>query len=141
MCLEEVMHWFPATRELYCINFRRAPAQAMPGSLLMRRGLPVAYPESGPNAERGEDTEIAVQLSALGAFRAAPGHAHLYVYRCHGANTWNDAHHRMLARELSLSKALLARREAALSAGLAPIDFGPGPVVVTGYNGAAFTLR
>ena len=70
-----------------------------------------------------------------------PGAVATFHLNNHGANTWNDAHHRMLARELSLSKALLARREAALSAGLAPIDFGPGPVVVNGYNGAAFTLR
>jgi len=46
----------------------------------------------------------------------------------------------MLARELSLSKALLQRREAQLRAGLAPIDFGPGEVTVAGYNGVAFTL-
>jgi glycosyltransferase involved in cell wall biosynthesis len=140
MCLEEVLHWFPATRTLHCINFRKTPARAMPGSLLMRRGLPVAYPETGPQAERGEDTALAVQLHALGALGAAPGHAHLYVYQSHGANTWSDEHHRMLARELSLSKALLQRREAQLRAGLAPIDFGPGPVTVTGYNGAAFML-
>jgi glycosyltransferase involved in cell wall biosynthesis len=110
------------------------------GSMLMRRGLPVAYPEDGPKAERGEDTALVVQLHALGAFRAVAGHAHLYVYQSHGANTWNDEHHRMLAKELSLSKALLQRREAQLRAGLAPIDFGPGEVTVAGYNGVAFTL-
>ena len=140
LCLEEVLHFFPATRTLYCINFRKTVPQAMPGSMLMRRGLPVAYPEDGPKAERGEDTALVVQLHALGAFRAAAGHAHLYVYQSHGANTWNDEHHRMLARELSLSKALLQRREAQLRAGLAPIDFGPGEVTVAGYNGVAFTL-
>jgi len=140
LCLEEVLHYFPATRTLHCINFRKTLARAMPGSLLMRRGLPVAYPETGPQAERGEDTALAVQLHALCRFGAAPGHAHLYVYQSHGANTWSDEHHRMLARELSLSKALLVRREAQLRAGLAPIDFGPGEVAVVGYNGVAFTL-
>jgi glycosyltransferase involved in cell wall biosynthesis len=140
LCLEEVVHWFPATRTLHCINFRKTAPQAMPGSLLMRRGLPVAYPDTGPRAERGEDTDLALQLRALGGFRAAPGLAHLYVYQSHGANTWSDEHHRMLARELSLSKALLQRREAQLREGLAPIDFGPGEVTVVGYNGVAFTL-
>ena len=140
LCLEEVLQWFPAAGSLYCINFRRTEARAMPGSLLMRRGLPVAYPETGPKASHGEDTALAVQLHALGGFSAAAGHPHLYVYRSHGANTWNDDHHRMLARELAVSKALLVRREAALRDGLAPIDLGPGPVDVTGYNGVAFTL-
>ena len=50
-------------------------------------------------------------------------------------------HHRMLARELAISKALLRRREAQLRAGLAPFDFGPGAVPVQGYNGLAFTLN
>jgi glycosyltransferase involved in cell wall biosynthesis len=140
MCLEETMHYFPATRSLTCINFRKAPPQAMPGSLLMRRGLAVAYPETGPNAERGEDTDLVAQLRALGGFRAAAGHAHLYVYQCHGTNTWSDEHHRMLVRELALSQALLRRREARLREALAPIAFGPGPVTVAGYNGVAFTL-
>jgi len=140
MCLEEVLHYFPAERTLHCINFRKTVTQAMPGSLLMRRGLPVAYPEDGPWAERGEDTALVGQLRALGTFGAAAGYAHLYVYQSHGANTWNDEHHRMLAKELSLSKALLRRREAQLRAGLAPIDFGPGEVTVMGYNGAAFVL-
>ena len=140
LCLEEVLQYFPASRSLYCINFRKTVPKAMPGSMLMRRGLPVAYPETGPNAERGEDTALVTQLHALGVFRAAAGRAHLYVYQSHGANTWNDEHHRMLAQELSLSKAMLQRREAELRAGLAPIDFGPGEVAVTGYNGVAFTL-
>jgi glycosyltransferase involved in cell wall biosynthesis len=139
-CLEEVLHYFPESRTLYCINFRKTVPRAMPGSLLMRRGLPVRYPEDGPKAERGEDTALVAQLHALGTFRVATGHAHLYVYQSHGANTWNDEHHRMLAKELSLSKALLQRREAQIRAGLAPIDFGPGEVTVTGYNGVAFVL-
>ena len=141
MCLEETLHYFPATRTLSCLNFRKAPPQAMPGSLMMRRGLAVAYPESGPLAERGEDTAVVAQLHALGGFRAAAGHAHLYVYQCHGANTWSDEHHRMLDRELGLSAGLLRRREAQLRAGLAAIDFGLGPVIVAGYNGVAFTLE
>jgi hypothetical protein len=139
LCLEEVLHYFPRPDALLH-QLPQDGAAAMPGSMLMRRGLPVAYPEDGPKAERGEDTALVVQLHALGAFRAAAGHAHLYVYQSHGANTWNDEHHRMLAKELSLSKALLQRREAQLRAGLAPIDFGPGEVTVAGYNGVAFTL-
>jgi glycosyltransferase involved in cell wall biosynthesis len=33
MCLEEVLHYFPASRTLHCINFRKTVPQAMPGSL------------------------------------------------------------------------------------------------------------
>jgi glycosyltransferase involved in cell wall biosynthesis len=140
LCLEEVLHFFPSTRTLHWVNFRKTDPKAFPGSLMMRRGLAVTYPETGPTAERGEDTAVIAQLHALGGFRVVAGWPHLYVYRSHGANTWSDDHHRMLAQELSISKALLARREGAIRAGLAPMDLGPGDVAVTGYNGVAFTL-
>jgi glycosyltransferase involved in cell wall biosynthesis len=140
LCLEEVLQWFPAERTMCCLNFRNAPARAMEGSLLMRRGLAVAYPEHGPTSVRGEDTVLVSRLHALGACATVAGHPHLYVYRSHGGNIWDDEHHRMLRRELAISKGLLKRRESALRAGLAAIDLGPDPVAVTGYNGVAFTL-
>ena len=81
---------------------------------------------------------VAAQLAGgLLAFAGAP---HLLVYVSHGASTWHDDHHRMLARALSVSSSLLRRREAQLRAGLAPFDFGSGEVAVHGYNGVAFTL-
>jgi len=139
-CLEEIIQYFPATRALHCINFRATAAKAMPGSLTCRRAAPIRYPESGPESRLGEDSVVAAQLARAGGLHAFGGAPHLFVYVSHGANTWPDDHHRMLARELSVSSGLLRRREAQLRAGLAPFDFGPGEIAVHGYNGVAFTL-
>jgi glycosyltransferase involved in cell wall biosynthesis len=138
--LEDVLQYFPATRTLWWTNWHATEGKAMPGTLMCRRSAPIRYPESGPEASRGEDSVVAAQLLRLGGFRALAGAPHLFVYVSHGANTYADDHHRMLARELAVSRGLLLRREAQLREGIATFDFGPGKVTVQGYNGAAFTL-
>jgi len=140
VCLEQVMQFFPGERTLYCDNFRSAPEGGFAGSILARAEAPMAYPESGAFARLGEDTEVALQLKARGALAILPDHAHLYVYVSHGANSWNEAHHRMIPGRHGLTQGLLRRREAELRAGLASIDFGPGPVTVQGSNGPAFVI-
>jgi glycosyltransferase involved in cell wall biosynthesis len=138
--LEEVMHFFTGSRELYCTNWRATEARVLPGTLLCRRSAPIRYPESGHASRFGEDTAVSLQLLARAGYvvlRRAPW---LYVYVSHGGNLWADEHHRMLARELGLSQRLIQRREAELRDGLRPFDFGPDSVTVRGYNGAAFVL-
>jgi hypothetical protein len=44
----------------------------------------------------------------------------------------------MLARELGLSRGLLARRADVVSASLAQIELGPEPIQIMGSNGPAF---
>jgi hypothetical protein len=66
---------------------------------------------------------------------------HLYVYVSHGANLWSDAHHRMWANMLAMSRGMLMRREAQIREGVGVFDFGPGPITVLGSNGPAFTLE
>lgn len=139
VCLEESMHFFIRERQLYCLNWRATEAKSLPGTLLCQREAPFRYPESGEFSRLGEDFAVALRLQECG-FHALAGEPHLYVYVNHGANSWGDAHHRMLAEKLSLSRALLKRRERELRAGLAPFDFGPGEIAVEGYNGTAFIL-
>ena len=139
-CLQEVMQWIAPERRLYCVNWRGTQAQGLPGSLICRASVPVRYPEAGANARRGEDTKFVCELQRRGAVGFQQREPHLYVYVSHGANTWDDAHHHMLAERLAISSGLVLRREAALREGLALYDFGPGPVLVAGANGPGFAL-
>jgi glycosyltransferase involved in cell wall biosynthesis len=141
LCLEDVMQFFAGSRMLYWTNWRATPVKSFPGSLMVRRAAAIRYPETGADAKLGEDTVVSLRLQEQGVMRVLAGAPHLFVYVSHGANSWHDEHHRMLARELAISRALLARREASLREGLAPIDFGAGVVSVHGYNGLAFELR
>lgn len=140
LCLEDALHYSPATRTLRHLSFRMTRERVFPGSLIVRRDAAPRYPEEGPTALRGEDTAGLLQLFDRGVMGIVAGMPHLYVYVSHGANTSSDDHHRMIADRLSTSCALLRRREAALREGLAAYDFGPGEVTVRGYNGVAFVL-
>jgi glycosyltransferase involved in cell wall biosynthesis len=141
ICLEQVMQFFPDERLLYCDNFRSAPEGGFAGSIMSWASAPIDYPETGSAARLGEDTAVALQLKARGAFAVLSDHAHLYVYVSHGGNSWDDAHHRVIPSQHGFTQGLLRRREAAFRAGLAAIDFGAGPVTVQGSNGPAFIIQ
>ena len=138
--LREVMQFYPHERMLYCTSWQATEAKAFPGSLMCRVSAGILYPECGDEARLGEDSVVARTLAETCRVEMLTGAPHLYVYVSHGRNSWPDEHHRMLASRLALSRGLLVRREAELRAGMAPLDLGPGEVVVHGYNGAAFTL-
>jgi glycosyltransferase involved in cell wall biosynthesis len=140
VCLQEVMQFFTASRTLYWTNWRAAEPTVMPATLTCRADAPVRYPETGPRARLGEDSEVCDQLLRLDGLHRLADAPQLMVYVNHGANTWNDGFHQMLAERLGLSQGLLRRREARIREALAVFDFGPGPVEVRGPNGAAFTL-
>jgi len=139
LCLTHVMQFFPRERRLYCTNWRPTEARGLPASLVCWRSAPIAYPESGPSSERGEDMAVLQQLKARGRFHLLEDAPHLYVYVSHGKNTYEQEHHQMLLR-LAITRGLLKRHEATLREGLAPLDFGPGQVTVQGSNGPAFVI-
>lgn len=138
--LEDLLQFFPASRTLYWTNWRATEPGGHPGTLMMRLGVPVRYPEAGPEASLGEDAALVGSLRARGGLGALAGSPHLFAYVSHGANSWHDGHHRMLAEKLAISRGLLVRREAQLRAGVAGLDFGPGPLHVEGHNGPAFEI-
>ena len=141
LVLEDALLYFPSARELYWTNWRATPPKGLPSTLIVRREAAARYPEDGPESCRHEDTAAIRQLQAQGGFRTMAGAAHLYVYVCHAANISGAAHLAMLARELAISRTLLARREAELRERLRAFDFGPGAVTVCGYNGVVFTIE
>jgi glycosyltransferase involved in cell wall biosynthesis len=138
--LQEFMQYFACERSLYKLNFAVSPDRVAVNTLMCLRKLSVRYPESGPDSIRGEDKALVTEIQGLGGYHELAGMPHLYVYVSHGANTWDDGHHRMLADKMAISKGLLKRYEADLRAGLAAFDFGGQIVTVKGPNGEAFTL-
>ena len=140
VCLQEVMLYFSASRTLYCTNWRATPVKGLPSSLLCRASTEIRYPEVF-EAKPSEDTAVVFQLQQIGGFGVLEGGAHLYVYVCHGGNSWPEDHHRMLAERLGISRGLLLRREAGLRAELRHHEFGGGAVTVRGPNGPAFVLE
>lgn len=140
VCLEQVMQFFAIERLIYCVNFRVGGEAVFAGSLMCWSRTPIVYPESGERSRLGEDTDVACQLVERGGLHALADMPHLYVYVCHGANSWSDWHHRGVARYRGLSPGLLRRREAQLRQDLSVFDFGPGAVTVQGSNGPAFAI-
>jgi hypothetical protein len=141
LLLQDVLQFFPGRRMLYWTNWRATAAGGHPGALFMHSGVPVRYPETGPEARLGEDTALAVQLRGRARLGALAGQPHLFAYVSHGANSWDDGHHRMLAETLAISKGLLVRKEAELRAGIAALDLGRGGISVCGSNGPAFGIE
>jgi glycosyltransferase involved in cell wall biosynthesis len=140
VCLQDVMHLFSATRSLYWTNWRATEPTVMPATLMCRATASVSYPEHGPEAMLGEDTNVCAQFLRLGGLRPLADAPHLMVYVNHGANTRSDDFHTMLAQKLGISQGLLRRRESQIREWTRAFDFGPGAVSVRGPNGVAFTL-
>lgn len=138
--LQDVFQLVADERALFWTNWRHAPVPAHPGTLTCRRSAMPPYPEDGPRARRDEDREVLERLQAAGQVEILSGMPELFIYRMHGTNISPQSHLRMLVDSLSVSAAFLRRREAQLRQELAVFDFGPGEVVVTGSNGAAFSL-
>ena len=141
--LQEVMQYFPASNMLYWTNWRATEAAAHPATLMVRRDTAIEsikYPTEGGTARLGEDSVAARALIARGRVGYLPSMPHLYVYVSHGANSWHDSHHRMLAEKLAISQALLRRREVQIREGMAPHGLSPNTVSLVGNNGPAFIL-
>ncbi len=137
---QHLMQYFPAERVLYCVNWRATEATGHPGTLMCTANAPIRYPESGYEAQFGEDLAVALQLKKLGVMHLLADAPQLYVYVSHGANLWSEEHHRMWANRLAMSAGMVLRREAQIREGLRVFDFGPGAIRVMGSNGPAFTI-
>jgi len=138
--LQEVMQHFPSLGHLYWTNWRATEAGGHPATLMVRREAAVRYSTEGSTARLGEDSEAARALLARGCVGYVTAMPHLYIYTSHGGNSWPQEHHRMLAEKLSISQALLRRREALIREGMAPHGMKSGTISVMGNNGPGFVL-
>ena len=138
--LRDVMQYFPQSETMFWTNWLSVEHGGHPGTLMARRDALIAYPTAGGTARLGEDAVMAQGLIARGRVGYLADHPHMFVYVSHGANSWDDTHHAMLANQLGISQSLLRRREGALRNGLAAHGFAAGRITVSGSNGPAFML-
>jgi glycosyltransferase involved in cell wall biosynthesis len=138
--LREVVHYAALERVAYIATWAPTPYAGHPGTLLVRRSAGARYPEDGPFARRGEDGALHDLLAARAPVGAVQRMPHLFAYVHHGSNTWEQEHHARLAVGLSLSPALVARREAELRKGLTELALTDEPVEVRARDRVAFVL-
>jgi len=74
-----------------------AAEQLLPGTVMMRRGLPVRYPEEGRFASHGEDSMLLGNLWDRTTVAPLRGAGHLYLYQFHGRNSFSREHHYRLS--------------------------------------------
>jgi len=139
ICLQDVMLYFSSSHVLYCTNWRATPVKGLPSTLMCRASTAIRYPEVY-EVKPSEDTAVVLQLQEFGGYGVLEDCPYLYVYVCHGGNSWPEDHHRMLAERLGISRGLLLRREVLLREELRQHEFGAGGITVQGPNGPAFVL-
>jgi glycosyltransferase involved in cell wall biosynthesis len=137
--LQEVLHLFPRSRQIYWTNFRNTEDRCHAGTVMFRRHVRARWPAAGPRSNLGEDSAFLKALQADGPMAYLAGSPHLYVYIYHGNNACQVEHHRLLAESLSISRRLLEHRRGVFDQ-LACFDLGDGMIDVVGCNGLAFRI-
>jgi glycosyltransferase involved in cell wall biosynthesis len=113
--------------------------QLLPGTIMMERNPRFRYPETGPFAQRGEDSVLLGSLYDRVPVVALRGEGQLYLYTYHGRNTFDRGHHHRLAM-FSLSVSELAARREVIRMAMAQYPV-PRPFMVIGRDGPAFMLN
>jgi len=115
-----------------------AAEQLLPGTVMMRRGLPVRYPEEGPYARQGEDSVVLNTLWRTTAVVPLRGSGHLYLYQFHGRNTFSRAHHYRLSG-CRTGVAHLQENAGRIREAVTHFPIAR-PLFVLGWEGAAFAI-
>ncbi len=125
--LVDQLHWFSTEAMLYWDDWDREPypMNLIQGTLLARRDIVPPYPD----AARGEDTQQTHALlwaAATQGFRISRLRdvGWCSVYRHHGANAWDAAHHQAISLAKHLPAARLLPRLAELRTRFA--EYQPG---------------
>lgn len=115
--LVDQLHWFGTDNILFWDDWSGEPypMSVVQGTILARRDVMPPYPDIG----RGEDTLHAHALfraEASKAFRVSRlrGMGWCYIYRFHGGNVWDAAHHRAISAVKHMAQARLLPRLALL---------------------------
>ena len=77
----------------WTLGGRSGKDQLLPGTIVMFKDERFRYPETGPYAQRGEDSALLYQLCENVPVVAAKGLGYLYLYTYHGRNTFDRDHH------------------------------------------------
>ena len=111
--LSDQLHLFADESRLYWDNWDNDayPMNFVQGTLLGNKRLMPRYPD----ARRGEDTDVMLQMLRAGCTVARvrdAGWAYVYVF--HGANAWERRHHEAIVQAKGFGAARLLAREAIL---------------------------
>jgi glycosyltransferase involved in cell wall biosynthesis len=139
--LGDCLHLFMQDGRCYWVNWTRTRYGGLPGSLMIRKDThDVRYAESGGSSRSGEDTDFLDRLAGearIALLRAPP---FLYVYRFHGTNTFNLAHHAGLAARFCEPRGRLVEQRAALIDSLSGLDLGLTHLTMFDGAGGVFRL-
>jgi glycosyltransferase involved in cell wall biosynthesis len=138
--LADCLHLFVASGRCYWVNWGRTRYRGLPGTLLARRDHGLRYPESGPFSGSGEDTDLLTRLSSAVPTTFLPAPPFLYVYRFHGANTWDQGHHAFLANRFCERRPRLMAEKENLSEALLTADLGVPVVTMVDCEGPVFAI-
>lgn len=130
---DEALVWVDWT-----LGGRSGREQLLPGTLLMYADDRFRYPEAGPFARRGEDTELLYQLCDTVPVAAAVGVGYLYLYTFHGRNTFDRDHHYRLSM-FGRTVDALKRDRGVIAAAMRHYPVAK-PYLVIGSDGPAFML-
>jgi glycosyltransferase involved in cell wall biosynthesis len=111
--LVDQLHWFRPDDLLLWDDWSGEPypMNVIQGTILARRDVMAPYPDIGP----GEDTlqtHALLRAEASKAFRVSrlSGVGWCYIYRFHGKNAWDAAHHRAISAVKHMAQARLLPR-------------------------------
>jgi hypothetical protein len=140
--LQDVLQYFPMTKQLWWTNWHATEARGHPGTLLCTTDAGISYPELGDDALRGEDLAVTRQLIAANALTTLRDKPHLYVYVSHGQNTYEMEHHHMLSNRLSVSRGRIVRQEVQLRSQLTAFGsaLDGARLVAPNVDGAIFQI-
>ena len=120
--LVDQLHWFTKEARLCWDDWDSEPypMNLIQGSILARRAIMPPYPEL-PRGEDTGQTHALLRAAAAGKFRVCRlrGAGWCHIYRQHGANVWEEAHHRAISAHKHLGPARLLPRLDHLRARLA----------------------
>ena len=98
--LVDQLHWFQADNAIFWDDWAGEPypMNVIQGTILARREVMPPYPNLG-RAEDTLQTHALFRAEASNAFRVSRLHGvgWCYIYRYHGINVWDAAHHRAIS--------------------------------------------
>ena len=122
----------------WTLGGRSGRDQLLPGTLMMAADRRFGYPETGPYAQRGEDSALLNSLVDRVPVASLRGEGHLYLYTYHGRNTFDREHHHRMGM-FSRSVAELQVHRAVITEAMSHYPV-PRPYLVVGRDGPAFWL-
>jgi glycosyltransferase involved in cell wall biosynthesis len=113
------------------------PRNLIQGTLMGKKSLLGRYPDK----TRGEDTELVFRLQREGkSLYCLTGHAWLYIYTFHGANAWEESHHKAISNFKRLDRQGLESKIHELTERLKPLAWNFSSAYFPHEQGG-FTIR